>query len=74
MDSTPISDKQYLFAYCVTDGALDDMSEEQRTSLLLTITEIKEEMLRRVQKKIFFSPVRPNNSLFELTPRTNRFK
>ena len=53
MDSTPISDKQYLFAYCVTDGALDDMSEEQRTSLLLTITEIKEEMLRRVQKKIF---------------------
>ena len=73
MDSTPISDKQYLFAYCVTDGALDDMSEEQRTSLLLTITEIKEEMLRRVQKKIFF-PVRPNNSLFELTPITNRFK
>ena len=54
MDSTPISDKQYLFAYCVTDGALDDMSEEQRTSLLLTITEIKEEMLRRVQKKKFF--------------------
>lgn len=54
MDSTPISDKQYLFAYCVTDGALDDMSEEQRTSLLLTITEIKEEMLLRVQKKNFF--------------------
>ena len=53
MDSTPISDKQYLFAYCVIDGALDDMSEEQRTSLLLTITEIKEEMLRRVQKKKF---------------------
>ena len=73
MDSTPIPDKQYLFAYCVTDGALDDMSEEQRTSLLLTITEIKEEMLRRVQKKFFFL-VRPNNSLVELTPRTNRFK
>ena len=72
MDSTPISDKQYLFAYCVTDGALDDMSEEQRTSLLLTITEIKEEMLLRVQKKIF--SVRPNNSLAELTARTNRFK
>ena len=53
MDSTPISNKQYLFAYCVTDGALDDMSEEQRTSLLLTITEIKEEMLLRVQKKNF---------------------
>ena len=54
MDSTLIPDKQYLFAYCITDRALDDMSEEQRTSLLLTITEIKEEMLRRVQKKKFF--------------------
>lgn len=73
MDSPLIPDKQYLFAYCITDGALDDMSEEQRTSLLLTITEIKEEMLRRVQKKIFFL-VRPNNSLVELTPRTDRFK
>ena len=73
MDSPLIPDKQYLFAYCITDGALDDMSEEQRTSLLLTITEIKEEMLRRVQKKKFF-PVRPNNSLVELTARTNRFK
>ena len=73
MDSPLIPDKQYLFAYCITDGALDDMSEEQRTSLFLTITEIKEEMLRRVQKKIFF-PVRPNNSLAELTARTNRFK
>lgn len=73
MDSPLIPDKQYLFAYCITDGALDDMSEEQRTSLFLTITEIKEEMLRRVQKKNFF-PVRPNNSLVELTARTNRFK
>ena len=51
MDSTPISDKQYLFAYCVTDGALDDMSEEQRTSLFLTITEIKESMLKENTKK-----------------------
>ena len=53
MDSTIISGKRHLFAYCITDGALDDMSEEQRTSLLLTITEIKEEMPRRVQKKNF---------------------
>ncbi len=45
MDSTLISHKQYLFAYCITDGALDDMTEEQRASLLLTITEIKESML-----------------------------
>ena len=45
MDSTLISHKQYLFAYCITDGALDDMTEAQRASLLLTITEIKESML-----------------------------
>ena len=38
--------KRYLFAYCITDGALDDMTEAQRASLLLTITEIKEEMLK----------------------------
>ena len=44
MDSNLISDKRYLFAYGITDGALDDMSEEQRASLLLTITEIKESM------------------------------
>ena len=77
MDSTLISGKRYLFAYCITDGALDDMdmSEEQRTALILDITEIKEEMLRCAQKKIiiFFS-VRPNNSLLDMTPRTNRVK
>ena len=58
MDSTFISGKRHLFAYCITDGALDDMSEEQRTALILDITEIKEEMLRCAQKKkiiIFFS-------------------
>ena len=78
MDSTFISGKRHLFAYCITDGALDDMdmSEEQRTALILDITEIKEEMLRCAQKKniIFFLPVRPNKSLFDMTARTNRFK
>ena len=78
MDSTLISGKRYLFAYCITDGALDDMdmSEEQRTALILDITEIKEEMLRCAQKKnnYFFIPVRPNKSLFVLTARTNGFK
>jgi hypothetical protein len=45
MDKTLISGKDLLFAYCVTDGALDNMGEEQRASVLLTITEIKESML-----------------------------
>ena len=44
MDKTLISGKDRLFAYCVTDGMLDDMGEERRASLLLTITEIKESM------------------------------
>ena len=45
MESNLISDKRYLFAYCITDGALDDMSEERRAALILTITEIKESLL-----------------------------
>lgn len=49
MDSTLISGKRYLFAYSITDGALDDMGEEQRASLLLAITEIKESMLKDYQ-------------------------
>ena len=47
MDSTLISGKRYLFAYCITDGALDDdMTEERRTALILGITEIKESILK----------------------------
>ena len=47
MDSTFISGKRHLFAYCITDGALDDdMSEERRTALILDITEIKESILK----------------------------
>lgn len=49
MDKTLISGKDLLFAYCVTDGMLDDMGEERRASLLLTITEIKESMLKDYQ-------------------------
>ena len=45
MDNILISHKQHLFAYCIADGALDDMSEERRAALILTITEIKESLL-----------------------------
>ena len=34
MDSTLISTPHYLFAYCITDGILDEMSPEQRTSII----------------------------------------
>lgn len=41
--------KQELFAYCITDGILDDMSSEQRTVIILDINEIKESMLKDYQ-------------------------
>ena len=49
MDSTLISGKRYLFAYCITDGAFDDWDEERRTAMILDITEIKEELLNEHQ-------------------------
>ena len=51
MDSTLISGKRYLFAYCITDGTLDDMSEEERTAMIIDITEIKESMLKNTPQK-----------------------
>ena len=51
MDSNLISDKRYLFAYCITDGTLDDMSEEERTAMIIDITEIKEAMLKNIPQK-----------------------
>ena len=51
MDSNHISDKRYLFAYCITDGTLDDMSEEERTAMIIDITEIKESMLKNTPQK-----------------------
>ena len=38
MDSTHISGKQLLFAYCITDGVLDEMTEEQK-ALIISIIE-----------------------------------
>ena len=37
--------KQELFAYCITDGILNDVSPEQRTVMIIDINEIKESML-----------------------------
>ena len=44
MDSTHISDTEYLFAYCITDGLLEEMDERQRASTLFSITQT----LRRI--------------------------
>ena len=45
MDSNLISGKRHLFALSIVDGALDDMGEERRNEIIMTITEIKESML-----------------------------
>ena len=89
MDSTHISGKQLLFAYCITDGVLDEMTEEQQSSIISIIESLlsegedvisesccREKTLRRVQKKIiiFFLPERPNNSLLDMTTRNDRSK
>ena len=38
--------KQELFACCITDGILGDMSPEQRIAMIIDITEIKESMIQ----------------------------
>ena len=43
MDSTHISDKHRLFAYCVTDGLLDEMRPEQQASIISIIESLLSE-------------------------------
>ena len=40
MDSPLISDSEYLFALCITDGLLEEMDERQRSLVLLTTTQL----------------------------------
>lgn len=46
MDSNLISGKRFLFALSIIDGALDDWAKERRMAMILSITEIKEEILK----------------------------
>ena len=48
MDNNLTSDKRHLFALSIVDGALDDWSEERRTEMIVSITEIKESMLNDI--------------------------
>ena len=48
MDSNLISGKRFLFALSIIDGALDDWTEERRTEMIISITEIKESMLNDI--------------------------
>ena len=40
MDSPLISDSEYLFALCITDGLLEEMDERQRSLVLLSTTQM----------------------------------
>ena len=51
MDSNLILGKRFLFALSIIDGALNDWAEEQRTAMILDITEIKESMLKNTPQK-----------------------
>ena len=61
MDSNLISDKRYLFASSIVDDALDDWSEERRTEMIISITEIKEAMLKNTPPKYQNNRGRQNN-------------
>ena len=88
MDSTLISDPHHLFAYCITDGVLDEMTEEQQSSIISIIENLlsegeedanSERLLSgedasAYSKKIFFLPERTNQSLLDMTARNDRSK
>ena len=76
MDSTLISTPHHLFAYCITDGILDEMCPEQRTSIINIIESMLSEREYTIiesllsgedasaySKKIFFF-TRENKSIF----------
>ncbi|MCI6319589.1 MAG: hypothetical protein MR784_08140 [Rikenellaceae bacterium] len=44
--SNLISDSEYLFSLCITDGVLEEMDEKQRSLTILTITNMKRRILQ----------------------------
>ena len=44
MDSTLPSNPYHLFAYCITDGVLDEMTEEQQSSIISIIESLLSEV------------------------------
>ena len=42
-----LSGERYLFAWAITDGALDNYPEERRREMIISITEIYERMLNK---------------------------
>ena len=40
MDKTSITDSEYLFAIYITDGVIEEMDEQQKSSVILVIKEM----------------------------------
>ena len=47
MNINDLSGERYLFAWAITDGALDNYPEERRREMIISITEIYERMLNK---------------------------
>ena len=41
-----LSGERYLFAWAITDGALDNYPEERKREMIISITEIHERILK----------------------------
>ena len=50
MSKTLISESEYLFALCITDGVLEEMDERERSLTLLAITNMKRRLLQERDK------------------------
>ena len=46
MSKTLISESEYIFALCITDGVLEEMDERERTLTLIAITNLKRRLLK----------------------------
>ena len=78
MDSTLISTPHHLFAYCITDGILDEMSPEQRTSIIHIIESLLSEREYTIIESLLSEgetpQIRPNNSLVDMKAKNDRSK
>ena len=65
MDSTLISTPHHLFAYCITDGILDEMSPEQRTSIIHIIESMLSEREYTISERLLSGEdANENKSIF----------
>ena len=62
MDSPLPSTPHHLFAYCITDGILDEMSPEQRTSIIHIIESMLSEREYTISESLLSGENTPNKT------------